>query len=127
MADDEALGDAERRMEVRLDGRLIQDLTIPADQAEVMKLVDLTPHLTAGVHRLSVTEKSGTAAAYQVTFRYHLQEALATAQNDPDYLHKLALQGASAGDQGPAPYAELIKTDAAKWHAIVTAAGIKLE
>ena len=56
-----------------------------------------------------------------------LQEALATAQNDPEYLHKLALQGASAGDQGPAPYAELIKTDAAKWHAIVTAAGIKLE
>jgi tripartite-type tricarboxylate transporter receptor subunit TctC len=56
-----------------------------------------------------------------------LQDALATAQNDPDYLHKLALQGASAGDQGPAPYAELIKTDAAKWHAIVTAAGIKLE
>lgn len=56
-----------------------------------------------------------------------LQEALATAQKDPDYQQKLAKQGASAGDIGPEPYANLIKTDAAKWHAIVTAAGIKLD
>jgi tripartite-type tricarboxylate transporter receptor subunit TctC len=56
-----------------------------------------------------------------------LQDALAAAQADPIYQQKLAQQGASAGDPGPAPYAELIKTDAAKWHAIVTAAGIKLE
>jgi len=56
-----------------------------------------------------------------------LQEALATAQHDPDYQQKLAKQGASAGEIGPEPYAKLIKTDAAKWRAIVTAAGIKLE
>ena len=56
-----------------------------------------------------------------------LQEALATAQQDPDYQQKLAKQGASAGDLGPEPYAALIKTDAAKWRAIVTAAGIRLE
>jgi tripartite-type tricarboxylate transporter receptor subunit TctC len=56
-----------------------------------------------------------------------LQDALAAAQADPIYQQKLAQQGASAGDPGPGPYAELIKTDAAKWHAIVTAAGIRLE
>lgn len=56
-----------------------------------------------------------------------LQEALATAQRDPDYQQKLAKQGASAGDIGPEAYAKLIGTDAAKWRAIVTAAGIKLE
>ncbi len=56
-----------------------------------------------------------------------LQVALAAAQADPAYQQKLAQQGASAGDPGPAPYAELIRTDAAKWHAIVTAAGIKLD
>ena len=56
-----------------------------------------------------------------------LQEALATAQADPDYQQKLAKQGASAGDIGPEPYAKLISTDAAKWRAIVTAAGIRLE
>ena len=56
-----------------------------------------------------------------------LQEALATAQRDPDYQQKLAKQGASAGDVGAEPYAKLIRTDAAKWHDIVTAAGIRLE
>jgi tripartite-type tricarboxylate transporter receptor subunit TctC len=56
-----------------------------------------------------------------------LQDALAAAQNDPAYNENLARQGASAGEHGPAPFAQLIKTDAAKWRAIVTAAGIKLD
>jgi tripartite-type tricarboxylate transporter receptor subunit TctC len=56
-----------------------------------------------------------------------LQDALMTAQADPEYQQKLALQGASAGEPGPKPFAELIRTDAAKWRAVVTSAGIKLE
>jgi tripartite-type tricarboxylate transporter receptor subunit TctC len=56
-----------------------------------------------------------------------LQDALMTAQSDPAYQHKLAQQGASAGEPGPKAFADLIKTDAAKWRAVVTAAGIKLE
>ncbi|HEY2134945.1 MAG TPA: tripartite tricarboxylate transporter substrate binding protein [Xanthobacteraceae bacterium] len=56
-----------------------------------------------------------------------LQQALATAQDDPTYKENLARQGASAGDHGPAPFAQLITTDAAKWRAIVTAAGIRLD
>jgi tripartite-type tricarboxylate transporter receptor subunit TctC len=56
-----------------------------------------------------------------------LQEALAAAQTDPAYRQSLARQGASAGDIGPEPFARLIRTDAAKWRAIVTAAGIRLE
>ena len=56
-----------------------------------------------------------------------LQDALAAAQIDPGYQEKLARQGASAGDLGPEPYAALIRADAAKWRAIVTAAGIRLE
>jgi tripartite-type tricarboxylate transporter receptor subunit TctC len=56
-----------------------------------------------------------------------LQDALMTAQRDPDYQAKLAAQGASAGELGPKAFAELIRTDAAKWRAVVTAAGIKLE
>jgi tripartite-type tricarboxylate transporter receptor subunit TctC len=56
-----------------------------------------------------------------------LQDALLKAQQDPAYQEKLAKQGATAGELGPEPYAKLIKTDAAKWHDIVTAAGIKLE
>ena len=56
-----------------------------------------------------------------------LQEALATAQRDAAYQERLAKQGASAGEIGAESFATLIKTDAAKWHAIVTAAGIRLE
>ncbi len=56
-----------------------------------------------------------------------LQAALAAAQADAAYRESLARQGASAGDLGPQPFAALIKTDAAKWRAIVTAAGIRLE
>jgi tripartite-type tricarboxylate transporter receptor subunit TctC len=56
-----------------------------------------------------------------------LQDALAVAQDDPIYQENLARQGASAGEHGPAPFAQLITADAAKWRAIVTAAGIKLD
>jgi tripartite-type tricarboxylate transporter receptor subunit TctC len=56
-----------------------------------------------------------------------LQDALVTAQRDPDYQSKLAAQGASAGEPGPAAFAALIKTDAAKWRRVVTEAGIKLD
>ena len=56
-----------------------------------------------------------------------LQEALAAAQADPIYRQSLARQGAGIGDGGPEPFARLIRTDAAKWRAIVTAAGIRLE
>ena len=54
-----------------------------------------------------------------------LQHAVVTAQKDPAYLEKLAAQGASAGVPGPASFAALIKQDAAKWGAIIKAAGIK--
>lgn len=56
-----------------------------------------------------------------------LQDALITAQRDADYQAKLAAQGASAGALGPQAFAELIRTDVAKWRAIVTAAGIRLD
>jgi tripartite-type tricarboxylate transporter receptor subunit TctC len=56
-----------------------------------------------------------------------LQSAVVAAQNDPAYLDKLARQGASAGVPGPEAFAALIKKDAAKFGAIIRAAGIKPE
>lgn len=56
-----------------------------------------------------------------------LQDALVTAQKDPEYQAKLARQGAGAGELGPEAFSALIKADAAKWRAVVTAAGIKLD
>jgi len=56
-----------------------------------------------------------------------LQDALAAAQRDPAYQASLAKQGASAGELGPDSFAKLIRKDAAKWRAIIKAAGIKVE
>ncbi len=67
-------GDGERRVTLVLDGRR-QEVVIPKDQAEVMKQIDLSAGLKPGPHRLTLTETSGTAAGYQVAFRYHVPDA----------------------------------------------------
>jgi tripartite-type tricarboxylate transporter receptor subunit TctC len=54
-----------------------------------------------------------------------LQAAVITAQKDSAYHDKLNNQGASAGVPGPEAFGKLIKNDAAKWAAIIKAAGIK--
>jgi hypothetical protein len=56
-------------------------IVIDADQAEVMKMEPLTPHLRTGANRLTLTDVSGTAAGYQVTLRYHEPEA--RRKNEP--------------------------------------------
>jgi alpha-2-macroglobulin-like protein len=76
-------GDGERRIQVRLGDKLLQELVIPADQAEVLKQLDLSPHLARGGQRLRLTETTGTAANYQVTLRYHVPEAKAAAPEGP--------------------------------------------
>ena len=57
-----------------------------------------------------------------------LQDALATAQHDPAYQASLAKQGASGGRaraRRASPSSS--SKDAAKWKAIIKAAGIKVE
>ena len=56
-----------------------------------------------------------------------LQEALVAAQKDPAYEESLAKMGASTGELGPESFGELIKKDAAKWKAVIVAAGIKFD
>jgi tripartite-type tricarboxylate transporter receptor subunit TctC len=56
-----------------------------------------------------------------------LQGAMSAAQKDPAYLSILAKQGASYGEAGVEPYADLIKSDSKKWGTIIKEAGIKLE
>jgi uncharacterized protein YfaS (alpha-2-macroglobulin family) len=69
-----AAGDGERRITIAWDGQE-QQVVIPADQAEVMKQIDLSAGLKPGTHRLTLTETTGTAAGYQVAFRYHVPDA----------------------------------------------------
>jgi hypothetical protein len=73
-------GDRERRIAVRLGGKLVRELVIPADQTEVLKQVDLSGHVGAGKQALRLTETSKTAAGYQVSLRYHVPDK--KAQDD---------------------------------------------
>jgi uncharacterized protein YfaS (alpha-2-macroglobulin family) len=63
--------DRERVIEVRLAGKLVKELRISPDQADVMQQTDLSKHLRTGEQLLSMREKNGAAVGYQVTFRYH--------------------------------------------------------
>jgi uncharacterized protein YfaS (alpha-2-macroglobulin family) len=70
------LGDGRpRQIEIRCDDKPVRDLTIPADQADVVQQVDLSSLISAGEHRLTITDRSDTAAIYQVSLRYHLPAA----------------------------------------------------
>ena len=61
-----------RRIVASLDGERVRELAVPADRAEVMQRLDLADELEPGRQRLTLREPSGTASAYQVTFRYHV-------------------------------------------------------
>ena len=48
-------------------------------------------------------------------------------QSDPAYQARLKNQGATAGEFGPDALASLIRSDSAKWGAIIKAANIQME
>lgn len=55
-----------------MDDKLIQELTIPPDQAEVVQQIDLSSLVNSGKHRLLITDRSERASNYQLTTQYHL-------------------------------------------------------
>lgn len=65
-------GDGERRIDIALGPQFRRELVIPSDQAEVMQQIDLTPFLGGGANRLTIAEKTQTAAGYQLAFRCHV-------------------------------------------------------
>ncbi len=74
--------DKERRVEVRLDGLVVEEVIIPANRSEVMAQLDLSKHLKAGRRELTLQETTATVAGYQVLFRYHLDDAAKTDKTD---------------------------------------------
>jgi A-macroglobulin TED domain/Alpha-2-macroglobulin family/MG2 domain/Macroglobulin domain MG3/Bacterial Alpha-2-macroglobulin MG10 domain len=66
-------GDGERRITLTWDGEK-REIVIPADQAEVMKQIDLSAGLKPGKHRLTLTGTNKTAAGYQVAFHHHIPD-----------------------------------------------------
>jgi hypothetical protein len=73
----------ERRITVRLGQQFEKEIRITADQFDVVKLEDLTPHLAAGGQRLTIKEETDTAAGFQVSFRYHVPEEARGADRTP--------------------------------------------
>jgi type II secretory pathway pseudopilin PulG len=75
--------DPERRIEIALDGKAVQELVIPADQSDVLKQVNLAPLVTKGKHRLRLTNRGDTTVEYQVAFSYHTPSR---SEKEPDSL-----------------------------------------
>jgi type II secretory pathway pseudopilin PulG/anti-sigma factor RsiW len=75
--------DPERRIEIALDGKAVQELVIPADQSDVMKQVNLAPLVSKGKHRLRLTNRGNTGVEYQVAFSYHTPSR---SEKQPDSL-----------------------------------------
>jgi uncharacterized protein YfaS (alpha-2-macroglobulin family) len=63
--------DGERQLQLGLDSGKEHTIVVPADQAEVVKLIDLSQELSAGNHTLRLRPFAGSPAAYQVIVRYH--------------------------------------------------------
>jgi hypothetical protein len=70
----------ERRIEVRLGKDYRKEIVLKPDQADVLHIEDLTPQLTTGSQRLTLTDRSGSAVGYQVAFRYHVPETEAAGK-----------------------------------------------
>jgi uncharacterized protein YfaS (alpha-2-macroglobulin family) len=64
-----------RTISILLDDQPLRDVSIGADQADVMQQVDLSQHVTAGKHRLRLMDRSGQATGFEVASRYHVADS----------------------------------------------------
>jgi uncharacterized protein YfaS (alpha-2-macroglobulin family) len=82
-------GDKPRLIAILLDGEIVQELAIPADQADVMRQVDLSGRVASapGTHRLKIEDRSGADSGYQVVFRYHELDTVDPPDAGPLTIH----------------------------------------
>jgi uncharacterized protein YfaS (alpha-2-macroglobulin family) len=82
-------GDKPRRIVILLDGEIVQELAIPADQADVMRQVDLSSRVASapGTHRLKIEDRSATDSGYQVVFRYYEPDKVDAPDAGPLTIH----------------------------------------
>ncbi len=76
-------GDKQRRIEIAFDGQPVREIVIPADRADVMQQVDLSAQIAEGRHGLTISDRSHTAAGYQVALSYYLPQDGAELQAQP--------------------------------------------
>ena len=76
-------GDKERRFVIQFGDKFTKELVVPANQADVLQMIDLSKYLTAEPQRLTIRETTGTKSAYQIAFRYHEPLTLHAAEDRP--------------------------------------------
>ncbi len=76
-------GQKPRRIDVALDGKKVRQLTIPADQGDVVQQINLSKEVAGGKHRLKLTDRTGTAVGYQVAFAYYVPDKGEPAGQQP--------------------------------------------
>jgi hypothetical protein len=76
-------GEAERRIEIALDGKVIRNVVIPADQSDVVRQIDLSSLITEGSHRLALTDRSQSATGYQVSLVHYLPGSDQRREQEP--------------------------------------------
>jgi hypothetical protein len=75
----------ERKFEVKVNGQLVQELTIPADQSDVVKQLDLSARLTkvGEANSISIAETTDTATSFQAVFRHYLDQPAEPKPQEP--------------------------------------------
>jgi alpha-2-macroglobulin-like protein len=80
----QALGGSQtRKIEIQVDGRSVATIDIPADQANVVRQIDLSKAVAAGKHRIGLVEHTKTETGYQVLFRHHVPAGADRSTEEP--------------------------------------------
>ena len=80
-------GEKERKIDIAWGGETVREVAIPVDQGDVMQQINLSDMLKPGNdYQLQVTDQTDTATGYQVTFRYHVEEADETVEPEHEPL-----------------------------------------
>ena len=72
-----------RQIAIEVDGHVIRQLTIAADQCDVVQQIDLTETLGSGQHRLAIREQADQPSAFQAVLAYHVPGAAPPEPDEP--------------------------------------------
>ena len=76
-------GDRPRRLLLSLDGQPIDEIAIPADQADVVRQIDLSDRVARGARRLTLQDRGDAGSGYQIVIRYHVPQGQTTQKSGP--------------------------------------------
>jgi hypothetical protein len=69
---DKAGDPGERRVRITVDGTALPEVVVPAEQSEVMQLIDLSERLPPGTHLIRIVDAASVSTTWQLTYRYHV-------------------------------------------------------